>query len=156
MIDKYEICQRLLLHEGLRLQPYRCSKGKLTIGIGRNIDDNPFTDTEKKVIGDWQHGITTQAAFYLLRNDIERLEKELQRKINFWKNLSDERQYALLDIAFNIGVSGLLKFKKMLAWLWMGNFEQAAIECLNSKYAKETGRRAERIANLIRTERFVR
>ena len=156
MIDKYEICQRLLLHEGLRLQPYRCSKGKLTIGIGRNIDDNPFTDAELKVIGDWKHGITTQAAFYLLRNDIDCLEKELQRKINFWHNLSDERQYALLDIAFNIGVCGLLKFKKMLAWLWMGNFEQAAIECLNSKYAKDTGHRAKRIATLIRTENFER
>ena len=154
MIDIYEVCQRLLLHEGLRLNPYRCTKGRLTIGIGRNLDDNPLTAEEKNVLGDWEHGITREAAFFLLRNDINRIEKELKKNISFWKQLDDERQYALLDMAFNLGVDGLLKFKNMLGFLWMGDYRQAAAECLNSRYAKETGKRAKRIAKTIETGRF--
>ena len=48
MIDMYEICQRLIAHEGLRLQPYFCSKKKLTIGVGRCLETNPLTAEEIK------------------------------------------------------------------------------------------------------------
>ena len=82
------------------------------------------------------------------------IQKELKKNISFWKQLDDERQYALLDMAFNLGVDGLLKFKKMLGFLWMGDYRQAAAECLNSRYAKETGKRAKRIAKTIETGRF--
>ncbi len=154
MIDQYEACQRLLLHEGMRLQAYRCPAGRLTIGIGRNLEANPLTKEEGKVAGDWQHGITRECAFYLLRHDIERIEKELRAKISFWNRLDDERQYALLDMAFNLGVSGLLKFKKMLAWLWIGDWAQAALECLDSRYARTNIRRAKRIAFLLKTGKW--
>lgn len=154
MLDMNEMCQRLAMHEGIRLSPYRCSKGKLTIGIGRNVEDNPVTDEEQQVVGDWRHGITKQAAFYLLRNDIRRVWAELKQKVPFWQELSDERKYALLDMAFNLGINGLLAFKKMLAAMGTGNFNQAAIECLDSRYAKDVGKRAERIAETIRTGRF--
>lgn len=116
MINENEAVQRLCLHEGIRLQPYRCPAGYLTIGVGRNLETNPLTAEEKKVCGDWQHGITKNAAFFLLRNDIKRVEAECAERIPFWKQLDDERQYALVDMAFNLGVSGLLKFKKC----WVG------------------------------------
>ena len=154
MLDMYEICQRLARHEGIRLSPYRCSKGKLTIGIGRNLEANPLSKEELKIVGDWRHGITKQAAFYLLRNDICHTEKELRRRIAFWEQLDDERQYALLDMAFNLGAEGLCKFKKMLGFLWMGDYKQAAAECLNSQYAKDTGRRSRCIAATIRTGKY--
>lgn len=154
MIDVNEAVQRLSLHEGIRLQPYRCPAGYLTIGIGRNLDTNPLTQEELKTVGDWQSGITKNAAFYLLRNDIKRVEQECRKHIPFWKQLDDERQYALLDMAFNLGIAGLLKFKKMLAFLGVGNYRQAAAECLASKYAKDVGIRAERIAKTIETGRF--
>lgn len=155
MLDTYEICRRLALHEGISLTPYRCSKGKLTIGIGRNLDNNPFTAEELKVVGDWRHGITRQMAFYLLRHDISRLERRLSRRISFWQQLDDERQYALLDMAFNLGVDGLCKFKKMLGFMWLGDYRLAAVECLNSRYAQDTGRRARRIAETISTGKFM-
>lgn len=155
MISMNEAVQRLSLHEGIRLQPYRCPAGYLTIGVGRNLETNPVTPEEERVIGDWKSGISKEAAFYLLRHDIDRVEKECRQHIPFWKQLDDERQYALLDMAFNLGVAGLLKFKKMLAYLGVGNYRQAAVECLASKYAKDTGRRAERIAETIRTGRFI-
>ncbi len=156
MIDTYEATQRLIFHEGLRLQPYFCSKGKRTIGIGRCLDTNPLTDEEKKVIKDWEHGITKGEAVYLLLNDIKRIEKELKKNIKFYKTLDDERQYALLDMAFNLGVSGLLKFKRMLQALSDKKYKTASHECLNSRYAKEVGQRAERIAHLLATGEFKR
>lgn len=149
MINENEAVQRLCLHEGIKLQPYRCPAGYLTIGVGRNLETNQLTVEEKKVCGDWQHGITKNAAFFLLRNDIKRVEAECAERIPFWKELDDERQYALVDMAFNLGVSGLLKFKKMLGWLGVGNYTQAATECRASKYARDTGERADRIARLI-------
>ncbi len=126
----------------------------MTIGIGRNLEANPFSKEELNIVGDWRHGITKQTAFYLLRNDICRIEKELRRRIAFWEQLDDERQYALLDMAFNLGVEGLCKFKKTLGFLWMGDYPQAAAECLNSQYAKDTGRRARCIAAIIRTGKY--
>lgn len=72
------------------------------------------------------------------------------KKVPFFKELDEERQYALIDMAFNLGIVGLLKFQKMLAAIACGNYEQAADECLNSRYAKITGRRAERVAEVIR------
>lgn len=154
MINMNEAVQRLAMHEGIRLHPYRCTKGRLTIGIGRNLDNNPITAEEERVVGDWQHGITKEAAFYLLRHDIDRVEDECSRLIPFWQSLDDERQYALLDMAFNLGIYGLLKFKKMLAFIGVGNYRQAAVECLASKYAQDVGQRAKRIAKTIETGRF--
>ena len=154
MIDLGTAIQRLCIHEGIRLEPYKCPAGYLTIGVGRNLDTNPITEEEKKVVGDWRHGITKNAAFYLLRNDIARVEKECKKNIGFWRNLDDERQYALLDMAFNLGIKGLLQFKKMLSDMAIGNYRGAAKECLNSKYARDVGKRAERIAKTIETGEF--
>ena len=154
MLDFYTISQRLLLHEGLRLKPYYCSKGKQTIGIGRCLDTNPLTTEEEKVVGDWRHGITTGAAIYLLHNDINRVIKDCGRAFGFFKDLDDERQYALIDMVFQMGVGGVKKFKNMIAALAAGNYKTAAAECLDSAYAKQTPVRAQRIAKLIETGRF--
>lgn len=154
MLDDNEIVQRLVLHEGCRLQPYRCSEGYLTIGVGRNLETNPLTAEEQKVCGDWEHGITKNAAFFLLRNDIKRVKQECIDHIPFWKQLDDERKYALLDMAFQLGIKGLLKFKKMLSFMGVGNYRQAKDECLASLYAKQTPARAERIAKCIETGKF--
>ena len=154
MIDMNEKIQRLVMHEGCELMPYTCPAGYLTIGVGRNLETNPLTEEEKRACGDYRHGITKNAAFLLLRNDITRVERECKDKIPFYTSLSDERQYALLDMAFNLGVAGLLKFKKMLGAMASGFYEEAAKECLDSKYARDTGKRAKRIAETIRTGRF--
>ena len=154
MIDMNEKIQRLVMHEGCRLQPYYCTRGKQTIGVGRNLDDNPLTEEEIRVCGDWEHGITKQSAFYLLRNDIKRCEKECRKEIAFYELLDGERQYALLDMVFQLGIGGVKKFKKMLMAMACGYWEDASKECLNSKYAQQTPKRAKRIAETIRTGKF--
>lgn len=154
MIDMNEIMQRFAFHEGVVLKPYRCPAGYRTIGIGRNLDTNPITEEEKEVVGDWEHGITRNAAFYLLRHDLLRCRRQCRKYIAFWSSLDIERKYALLDMCFNLGIHGLLKFRKMLAAMEIGDFRGAAKECLNSKYAKDVGARAERIARTIETGEF--
>lgn len=154
MIDFNEIMQRFAFHEGVKLQPYKCPAGHLTIGIGRNLEANPIAGDEAEVVGDWQHGITRNAAFYLLRKDLLRCRQECRENIPFWSNLDIERKYALLDMCFNLGIKGLLKFKKMLAAMEIGDYRGAAKECLCSKYAKDVGARARRIARTIEKGEF--
>ena len=145
------VCRRLAFHEGVELKPYRDTVGKLTIGVGRNLDDNPLTPEEKKACGDIYQGITKNAAYMLLRNDVTRCEEQLKKNLPFYKELSVERQYALLDICFQQGIQGLLKYKKMLKAMENKDFVLASKECLDSNYHKQTPKRCERIANLIRT-----
>ena len=153
-IDANELTQRFVLHEGCVLTPYACPAGYLTIGIGHNLDTNPLTEEERKVCGDYLKGITKNAAYYLLRNDLARCEQECIKHIPFYQNLDPERKYALLDMDFNMGWRGLLGFKKMLNAMGCGDWEWAARECLDSKYARQTGKRAKRIAETIRTGVF--
>ena len=142
--------QRLEFHEGFRDKPYYCSEGKLTIGIGHNTEARPFTEEEKKAIGDWKKGITKNMAYMILRNDMEICLKDL-RKLGFWYYLDNERRYALLDMCFQLGINGLLKFKKMLEAIRVKDYSEASRQCLDSNYHRETPKRCERIAKLIRT-----
>ena len=66
MIDMYTVCQRLILHEGLRLQPYFCSKNKLTIGVGRCIQTNPITSEEEKVMGLYDYILELFIKYYYI------------------------------------------------------------------------------------------
>lgn len=141
-----EIIQRLILNEGLRLNPYRCTAGKLTIGVGRCLDTNPLTQEEIDFIGHdcTEKPITKEQAFYLLRHDIDKVKKQLDKNLPWWKNLNEDRRYVLIDMCFQLGLNGLLKFKKMLSYLSTGFFKQAADELMDSKYARQTPARAER------------
>lgn len=141
-----EIIQRLCFNEGIRLKPYYCTSGKLTIGIGRCLDTNPLTQEEINFIGHdcRTESITKEQAFYLLRHDIERVKKQIENKMPWWKNLNEDRRYVLIDMCFQLGINGLLKFKKMLSNLSLGYYEKAAIELMDSVYAKQTPARAER------------
>ena len=154
MLSNDEIIQRLVLHEGVSLKCYICPAGYPTIGVGRNLKTNPLTKEELRVCGDYMHGITKNAAFYLLRNDIARVVTECAKAFPFWANLDNERQYALLDMVFQLGVYGVKKFKKMLAAMGVGDFKEAAEQCLDSRYAQQTPNRAKRIAKTIECGRF--
>lgn len=156
MIDLSTAIQRLAFHEGCSLMPYQDHLGYWTIGIGRCYEKNPITPDEEKVIGScWKQGITKNGAYYLLRNDIKKTIRELRQKVPFFNELSDERQYALLDMGFQLGVDGLLLFRKMMSALGVGNWEEAKRQCLDSKYARQTPKRANRIANCLASGRFI-
>ena len=145
-----DIQKRLLLHEGCVDHVYICPKDYKTIGIGRNLQTNPLTAKEKEVVKDLNK-ITVEQALFLLKNDIKRCMKDLISNVSFFYQLDDERQYALLDMCFNMGIKRLLGFKRMLNAMLIGDYRGAAKECLMSKYAADVGKRAQRIARLIET-----
>lgn len=153
LIDECEIIQRLNVNEGCKLQPYYDTEGKLSIGIGRCVETNPFTPEELKVIGDWKKGITKNAAFMLLRNDIQKVKKDLEEFI-FIPLLNGDRQYVLIDMCFQLGIRGLKGFKKALSAIATGNWQRAHDEILDSKYAKQTPLRAKRNAQCILTGKW--
>ena len=137
MTEPATTLERMLLrHEDLRLKPYRDSVGKLTIGIGHNLDDN---------------GISKAAAYFIFREDISAAINGVLRALP-WISLLDEiRRAVLYNMAFNLGVSGLLGFKRMLAALDRKDYEEAAREMLDSKWAVQVGSRADELANMLRT-----
>ena len=127
---------QLVRHEGLRLKPYRCTAGKLTIGIGRNLDDCGISQTE---------------AYMLLENDLQNCEKQLLDEIpDIYNGLDEVRKSALLNMCFNLGIGGLLGFNNTLAFIAAGDWERAANSMLASKWAKQVGRRAIELSELMR------
>ena len=127
--------EQLILHEGLKLKPYRCPAGYLTIGVGRNLETK---------------GLSKEEALFLLRNDIREVTKQLEQYPWFTK-LDPVRQKVLIDMAFNLGVTGLLSFKRMIAALERGDYETAANEMLDSLWYQQVGKRAERLVEMMRT-----
>ena len=127
--------QQLQLHEGLRLKPYTCSAGKLTIGYGRNLDDV---------------GITQDEADALLNHDIDRSVEDARDLVTNFDQLNEVRQAVVVNMMFNLGKSRLSKFVKMLNALEHDDFDRAADEMLDSKWARHVGNRAVELAQLMR------
>lgn len=150
----------LIRHEGLKLMTYRCSAGKLTIGVGRNIEDRALTKGESlQIFGREttraeqtelfkEYGITEEQALYLLRNDISSCMADLRRYCPFFDDLTETRQDVLIDMCF-MGLGRLLEFKKMIAALKVGDYDTAAAEMLDSKWATQVGSRATELAALM-------
>jgi len=125
--------------EGLVLKPYRDSVGKLTIGIGRCLDDK---------------GISEEEANCLFKNDVNSTSQELFSTFPWMTELNDVRQNVFLNMAFNMGVQGLAKFKLTLAYVQGGHYEMAAQEMLSSLWAKQVGARAIRLAKEMASGEF--
>ncbi len=138
--DMTSLEDQLIDHEGLELKPYQCTADKLTIGVGRNIEDR---------------GITEDEARYLLKNDIKIVEDELLEKKPVVAGLDAVRQRVLVDMGFNLGIPTLLKFQNMWSAIEEEDFERAADEALDSRWAKQVGRRAERLCQAMATGEWV-
>jgi lysozyme len=135
-----KLISMLKRHEGRRLKPYLCTADKLTIGYGRNLDDN---------------GISEDEALYLLQNDIDACYSELN-VFNWFQELDQVRQEALVSMLFNLGLPRFLSFKKMIARLIDKEYSQAAEEIINSLYAKQVGDRANEIAYMIERGEYLK
>ena len=135
MIDMKRMREQLILHEGLKLMPYRCTSDKLTIGVGRNLDDR---------------GISEETAMQMLDEDINIVHGELLKAIPEFTSYPNVVQESLVDLAFNMGTPTLLKFKATLAALNAQQMCVASRELLDSRYARQVGQRAVTISENIR------
>ncbi len=135
-MDKTKLMAMLISHEGSKLFPYRCPAGKLTIGIGRNIEDN---------------GISEEEALFLLNNDIKRVKDELINKLGSSKfnSLPENIQLVLMDMCFNMGISRLSNFKKMFATIENNDWSGMIKEMKNSSWYNQVGVRSKNLVKLI-------
>jgi lysozyme len=134
-IDVEKLLEELKRDEGYRDCVYTCSAGKLTIGYGHNVEDNPISD---------------RAAELILLDDVGGVISRLE-VLPWWRFLDGTRKRAMINMAFNLGFAGMMKFKKMIAAIEKKNFEQAATEMLNSRWADQVGERADRLAKMMFT-----
>lgn len=135
-MDRTRLRDQLEIDEALKLKPYKDSVGKLTIGIGRNLEDV---------------GITGDEAMYLLNNDIDRVYAELTRNFPWFNSLNHVRQNVLMNMCFNIGIGKLHGFKNTLDHIKNGKYKEAAEAMLDSKWATQVGKRANRLAKMMET-----
>lgn len=134
-MNAQRLAEDLLRDEGLRLNPYRCTAGRLTIGVGRNLDDR---------------GISESEALLLLDNDIKDCWGQLAVAQPWVLAAPEAVQEVLANMCFNLGLAGLLGFRQTLALLQAGRFAEAAAAMLRSKWAAQVGARAERLAQRLR------
>ena len=137
MIDQERLEQQLINDEALRLRPYECSAGKLTIGVGRNLEDV---------------GRTEEEAIHLLRNDLKRVYGELKSNFFWFERMDPMRQEVLMNMCFNLGISRLKGFVNMLGACAVKDYKLAATEMMDSRWAKQVGSRAVRLSEIMGAE----
>jgi lysozyme len=120
--------------EGIRLKPYKCSAGKLTIGVGRNIEDRGITEEESEV---------------LLNTDIALCILDLQKNFKWYEKLDFIRQNAMINMCFNLGITRLLGFKKFINSMEVSDYSSAGFNMMDSKWAVQVGDRAKRLRTMI-------
>lgn len=127
------------LYEGLKLMPYICPAGHLTIGYGHNLGN----------------GISQQAAEFILQEDLQTAQNMVQKKFTWWGELNEVRRFVLVDMTFNMGINKLATFKKMLAAVKEGNYPTAAREMLDSRWAVQVGQRARELAKMMEKGEYI-
>tara|TARA_R110000796_G_scaffold111580_1_gene223102 strand:- start:1280 stop:1699 length:420 start_codon:yes stop_codon:yes gene_type:complete len=136
------IIEMLRKHEGVETHAYKCTANKTTIGVGRNIDP------------DGGIGLSSDEINYLLLNDIKRVDSEISGAFIWYRTLNTARKDAIMDMCFNMGLPRLSKFKKALAGMALGDYNEAASEFLNSRWAKQVGQRAITVTDIIRSGEY--
>jgi len=129
-----KIKDQLIIHEGLRLKPYRCPAGKLTIGIGRNLEDK---------------GITEDEALELLYNDLRECEKDLRDMLSDFEKYPDNIQHVLMNMRFQLGGQGLRGFRLMIRAVKNMNWPEMIRQMKDSAWYGQTPNRANDLIRLV-------
>tara|TARA_A100001201_G_scaffold67008_1_gene62403 strand:+ start:299 stop:742 length:444 start_codon:yes stop_codon:yes gene_type:complete len=140
-MDKEKLIKELMLDEGVVYEIYRDHLGYPTFGVGHLI-------TEKDE--EWGLAVGTpipkKRVLECLDKDIEIVCTELDKNMKWWKELDDVRQRVLANMAFNLGLPRLSKFVNFLTAVQDSNWEKAADEMMDSKWANQVGDRAVRLS----------
>lgn len=126
--------QMIERHEGCKYSPYIDSVGVQTIGIGHNLHKQ----------------ISRKAVEQIFADDIADAKADCMHQFPWFADLSELRQWAMIDLCFNMGINRLMGFKNFLLAMSLGDYETAAGHLLDSLYAKQVKGRAREIADMIR------
>jgi lysozyme len=135
-VDK--LIKQLKKHEGVELKPYKCTSNKLTIGIGRNLEDV---------------GISEHEAEYLLMNDLDTY-MTAAKTYDWYAGLNDARKAVIVNMLFNMGQTNFNKFLKMKQALDVGDYAEAAKQMLDSRWAKQVKGRSAELAKQMETGKW--
>lgn len=135
-MNRDNLRRQLIIDEGVKKKVYKDSVGILTIGVGRNLQDK---------------GLSEKEIAFLLDNDIEEVEAELNKNLPWYKDLDPVRQEVLCNMCFNLGWPRLALFKVTLHLIETKQYSAAATAMLQSKWAGQVGNRAKRLAEKMRT-----
>jgi len=143
-MNKDKLIKELIFDEGYKTETYEDHLGFLTLGVGHLVLD---TDPEfKKPVGT---PVTEERIIECLNKDINTVCNELDRNLNWWRNLNDNKQRVMVNMGFNLGYPRLSKFKKFLDAMQKNDFKTAAVEMMDSKWATQVGKRAERLKQRV-------
>ncbi len=137
-MDIIRVQNAIARSEGFRKYVYKDSEGYWTVGHGILVDPRRGG------------GLTKKESLLIVEGRLYGLHRRINNSIPWTRELSEKRQEALVRMAYNLGFKGLKKFKKMLKAMKAGKYKLAAEEALDSKWARQVGNRASRIANIIR------
>jgi len=132
-IDLTKLKEELKVDEGFRECVYKCSAGKLTIGYGHNVEDNPIPEA---------------FADQLLGYDIAGALAECER-FDWFFELDDVRKRVIINMVFNLGFNGVSKFRNMIEAIGHEDYVRASIEMKDSRWYRQVGARAQRLCDLM-------
>jgi len=142
----YEFIEK---HEGRRKKPYRCPAGKLTIGVGHNIDANPLPIDIKRHLEEYGY-IDNEMIDRLLNTDIRHAVADCKVLFPQFETFTEARQWALISFVFQLGFTGAKKFIRSLKAINEQRWDDAAKYMMESLWAKQTPKRAKRITGIIK------
>lgn len=133
--DNTNLTKQLTIDESKRNKMYLDSNKIPTIGIGHNLRDKPISDA---------------AVMQIFNDDVQDTIDDVNAHLLWFTNLNPIRQDVLLNMCFNLGIGGLLKFKDTLALIQQGKYSEAANAMLQSTWATQVGDRAKRLSDIMR------
>lgn len=140
-IDSRQKLRAQIAHdEAFRQYAYPDSVGVLTIGYGRNLQ---------------AEGISQDEALILMDNDIQRREHELWNSFPAYATLNDVRKSVLINMSYNLGIEGVMKFRDMVAAITRMDWHAAANAMLDSEWFHQVGSRAQRLAAMMLTGEWI-
>jgi lysozyme len=140
-MDALKVRKMFVRDEGLKLKPYTCSAGRLTVGVGHNIQDN---------------GISEAVAYQMLAEDVQSAEKACISIFGkgLWDKWSENRRLGWVNFAFNVGFKTMLSFRNTLRCGLREDWAGVEAGIRKSAYAKQVGSRADRVIAMICKEEF--
>ena len=123
------------LSEGFRDRVYKCTEGVDTIGYGFAIKDLVMDEDIAEII---------------LRRKLDSLIDKVNKRFSFVEEMPEAGQDVIYEMCYQLGVSGVSKFKKTLAYLENKEYRMAASEMLDSKWHRQTPNRSQRLSDIIR------
>jgi lysozyme len=139
-VDRTKLVEELTLDEGCVNEVYEDHLGYATFGVGHLV-----RKSDPEFGKDVGTPVPEQRVQECLERDIDTVCEELDKNMEWWKDLSDNRRRILANMCFNLGYTRLSKFKKFIAALQSQDWDTAAVEMMDSKWATQVGARAERL-----------